>query len=117
MAELANLEKYYRVCGFVGCVGAVDCSKIIWKNCLLSQKGQYYNTKDGSLSTNQVEAWRDYDLYVWHLFPGRAGTNNDMKMLSFSPLFNDLLLGNFKFRLASEFRLLGSVSIRDLLHF
>lgn len=117
MAELENIEKYYSSNGFVECLDEAYCSKIKCKNCPLSQKGQYHNKKEGSKATIQVEAWCDYGLYVWNWFPGRAGTNNEDTMFSFSPLFNNVLSGKFKFRSASESRLLSSVSMRELLYF
>lgn len=117
MAELVNIENYCRERGFFGRVSAVHCSKSKWKNFSLSKKGQLHNKKERRLATNQVEAWYNYELHFWHWFPGRAGANNDKTMLLFSPLFNNILRGKVKFRLASKSCLLGFVSIRELLYF
>lgn len=37
---------------------------IRWKNYPYQEKGQYHNSKGGTLATIQVEAWCDNDLYV-----------------------------------------------------
>jgi hypothetical protein len=39
------------------------------------------------------EAITDSDLYCWHWFAGRAGTNNDITLVNNSPLFIDILTG------------------------
>ena len=116
-SELVDIERRYCLAGFPGSVGAVDCCKIIWKNCPHAHKGQYHNTKEGKLATIQVEAWCDRDLYVWHWFPGRCGTNNDKTMLAASPLFIDILNGTYKFRLFAPYRIFGSTSPRELPYF
>nr|GEW72622.1 protein ALP1-like [Tanacetum cinerariifolium] len=38
-----------------------------------------------------LEAVASYDLWIWHAFFGVAGANNDLTVLSHSPLFDDLL--------------------------
>lgn len=65
MVELSSIEKQYNAHGFTGCVCAVDCSKIKWKNCPLAEKGQYHNKKEETLATIQVEALCDLgNLYL-----------------------------------------------------
>lgn len=54
-SELVEIERRYSRAGFPGSVGALDCCKIIWKNCPHGHKGQYHNTKEGKLATIQVE--------------------------------------------------------------
>jgi hypothetical protein len=82
--------------------------KHTWKNCPKSLKGQYFNPKDGKLAVISIEAWCDRDLYVWHWFAGRSGTNNDLTVASASPLFNDILGGiwvpDFPYKVEGEAR-------------
>ena len=66
------------------------------KNCPKSLKGQYHNPKDGKLATVSCEALVDRTLYCGHWFPGRCGTNNDMKVLDNSPLINYIISGNWR---------------------
>ena len=40
----------------VGCIGAVDCCNLLWKNCPLEEKGQYHNPKDSKLAILKIEA-------------------------------------------------------------
>ncbi len=95
--ELSTISSTYSTVGFPGCIGAVDCMKLYWKNCPLANKGQLLNTKESSnLATVVCEAWKDHDLYCWNWYPGRAGTNNDLTVLYSSPLFNDIFNGLFK---------------------
>jgi Plant transposon protein len=91
--------RYYR---------CIDCCKQVWKNCPKVLKGQYYNPKDSKLAVISVEAWCDRDLYVWHWFAGRCGTNNDLTVAGASPLFNDLRgekwCPDFKYSICGEKR-------------
>lgn len=62
-----------------------------WKNCPKTLKGQYHNPKDGKLATVSCDALVDHDLYCWHWFAWRRGTNNDITVLDNSPLINDMI--------------------------
>lgn len=42
------------------------------------------------MATVQCEAWCDSDRYLWSGFSGRPGTNNDLSVLSHSPLFQNI---------------------------
>lgn len=79
--EHAAIEEEYARRGFKGCIGALDCCKVWWKNCPAAWKGQYHNPKEGRLSTIVSEAWCDHSLYIWHWFFGMTGTNNDRTIL------------------------------------
>lgn len=83
----------------------MDCCKLRWKNCPKSWKGQFYNPKDSKLAVISVEAWCDSNLYLWHWFAGRPGTNNDLTTLDSSPLFNDILANQYDFKLQNEYTL------------
>ena len=93
--ELQRIAAKYADDGFVGCIGAVDCCHLAWKNCPLEEKGQYHNPKDSKLAVMKVEAWCDSDLFIWHWHAGHAGTSNDKKMVNFSPLFQAILNGHY----------------------
>lgn len=104
-AERGAIAEIYAKRGMAGCIGAVDCCKMVWKNCPYEVKGQFHNSNDGKLATMSVEAWCDSDLYVYHWFAGRCGTNNDKTMVNFSPLFTDILSGSYSLRMDQPFRI------------
>lgn len=108
VAELQMLSDRFAARGFPGCVGSVDCVKITWKNCPRALKGQYHNPKDGKQAVISCEAVADGDLYCWHWFAGRPGTNNDLTVASFSPLFSDILSGRRRVHLPGGYQLRGS---------
>ncbi len=110
--ELTAISKQYTEYGFPGCIGCVDCMKYVWKNCPYRKKGQFLNSKVSKLATIQCEAWCDKDLYCWSWFSGRPGTNNDLNVLSRSPLFNDIFNDWYKPLLSEPFRLRGSNQLR-----
>lgn len=115
--ELKGIEECYRESGFIGCVGAVDCMKLHWKNCPASLKGQFHNSKEGKLATIVVEAWCDTQLYVWHWYAGRAGTNNDKTLVTYSPLFTDILAGRYKLDLGEDYKVCRNRMLRRLCYF
>jgi len=106
-AELRSIEQGYAARGFPGCVGCVDCMKLKWKNCPREWKGQFHNPKDSKLAVLSCEAVCDSDLYCWHWFAGRPGTNNDRTVLDYSPLFNDILSGSRSMHLPGGYELNG----------
>lgn len=55
------------------------------ENCPLYEKGQYRNRKESKLAMIVAEGWCDHKIFVWNLFVGRAGTNNDLNVLGVSP--------------------------------
>lgn len=115
--ELAGIEQRYAELGFPGCAGAIDCMKLYWKNCPYRKKGQYLNRKESSkLAVVQCEAWCDHDLYCWHWYCGRPGTNNDINVLSRSPLFHAILAGRFKFQLPQEYRIVDGGANRRIMY-
>lgn len=40
---LKNISTAYDNAGFLRYAGCLDCMKLAWKNCPLSEKGQYHN--------------------------------------------------------------------------
>lgn len=105
--ELRDIEQRYADKGFPGCIGAVDCMHLHWKNCPQAYKGQYHNPKDGKLATISCEALCDSDLYCWHWFVGRCGTNNDITVADNSPLFIDIFNGSRKMKFEEGYTING----------
>ncbi|CAL8133348.1 unnamed protein product [Prunus armeniaca] len=77
--------------GFLGMIGSIDCMHWQWKNCPTAWQGDYDNKK-GQKSII-LEAVAGFDTWVWHAFFGVAGSQNDLNVLSQSPVFNDVLRG------------------------
>lgn len=94
--EMQRITSAYGARGFPRCMGCVDCMTIKWKNCPRAYKGQYHNPKDGKLAVLRCEAVVDGDLYCWHWFSGRPGSNNDVTVLDHSPFFQQILSGRRK---------------------
>ena len=67
--------------------------RVRWKNCPKSWKQQYYNPRDGKHAAIVMEAMYHTNLYYWHVFVGRPGTNNDISVAQNSPLFTRILNG------------------------
>ena len=105
--KLRTLVSQYEARGFPGCIGAVDCMHLHWKNCPLAFKGQYHNPKDGKLATISCEALCDSSLYCWHWFAGRCGKNNAVTVLKHSPLFVDMFNGQRRMELPEGYKLIG----------
>ena len=78
LEELRSIQTQFADKSLPGCVGSVDCMAVKGKNCPKSWKGQYNNPRHGKLSCVTVEAMCDASLYCWHVYVGRASTNNDV---------------------------------------
>ncbi|XP_049381402.1 uncharacterized protein LOC125845966 [Solanum stenotomum] len=78
-------------CGFPRMLGSLDCMHWKWKNCPTAWVGQYTG-RSGS-PTIILEAVTDYDLWIWHVYFGLPGTNNDIYVLESSHLFSNLASG------------------------
>ncbi|XP_021999451.1 uncharacterized protein LOC110896359 [Helianthus annuus] len=79
--------------GFVGMLGSIDCMHWGWRNCPTAWKGQYTQGDHGH-PTIMLEAVASHDLWIWHVFFGMAGSNNDINVLNQSLVFNQILEGN-----------------------
>jgi hypothetical protein len=77
--------------GFPGMLGSLDCSHWRWKNCPKAWAGQYKGKE--KTTTVVAEVVSTYDLWIWHLFFGMPGSNNDINILDRSPLFRNMLKG------------------------
>ena len=77
--------------GFSGIFGSLDCMHYEWKNCPLAWQGDF-GDRDGKNSII-LEAMADQSLYIWYIYFGLPGSNNDLNVLDQSPLIHDLLSG------------------------
>lgn len=116
-AERSGIAAQYDAVGFSSCIGAVDGMKLHCNNCPSAKKVQYHNSKEGKLSTVSVEVWCDHSVYVWNCFAGRTGTNNNLRLLSVLPLFNDILTGKFNTHVLTPYKLLPNSRDRHLAYF
>ncbi|GJY55543.1 ALP1-like protein isoform X1 [Tanacetum coccineum] len=69
---------------------SIDCMHWEWKNYPKEWDGQFARG-DKKYPTIMLEVVASYDLWVWHAFFGVAGANNNLTVLNYSPLFDDLL--------------------------
>uniref|UniRef100_A0A0D3A4M9 DDE Tnp4 domain-containing protein n=1 Tax=Brassica oleracea var. oleracea TaxID=109376 RepID=A0A0D3A4M9_BRAOL len=72
-------------------IGSIDCMHWEWKNCPTTWKGQF--TRGSGKPTIVLEAVASQDLWIWHAFFGLPGTLNDINVLDWSPVFDDILHG------------------------
>ena len=79
--------------GIRGMVGSLDCMHIPWKNCPLALHGQYVG-KDKK-PTVVLEAACDYNLWIWHMQFGFAGSLNDLNIWANSVLKSSFTTGKF----------------------
>ncbi|XP_058181203.1 uncharacterized protein LOC131299636 [Rhododendron vialii] len=85
IARLLAVNESHR---FLGMVGSLDCMHWKWKNCPAAWKGMY--TSHVREPTLILEAVASYDLWIWHVFFGVPGANNDINVPRRSPLFPEL---------------------------
>jgi len=93
LSDLQRVLSDYENAGFRGCMGCVDCSHWVWKNCPMSLYGQYQGKSMKKPIVMETAA--DTDLYLWHVYIGLPGAMNDLNVLAFSPLFQSMLSGSF----------------------
>jgi len=93
LSDLQRVLSEYEKAGFPGCMGCVDYSHWVWKNCPMSLHGQYQG-KSMKRSIG-METVADKDLYLWHLCIGLPGEMNNLVVMAFFPLFQSMLVGSF----------------------
>ena len=71
-----------------GCIGSLDCSHWEWHQCPTGMAGSYQSRKGKRGIV--VEAVRDENLWIWHLFVGAGGSLNDINAIQQSPLYLDV---------------------------
>ncbi|KAI5317526.1 hypothetical protein L3X38_037233 [Prunus dulcis] len=89
--DLQRLLQKVEARGFPGMIGSIDCMHWQWKNCSTAWQGDYRNRK--GQKNIILEAVAGFDTWVWHVFFGVAGSQNDLNVLGQSPVFNDVLRG------------------------
>lgn len=72
-------------------LGTLDCMYWGWKICSKSWAGQF--TIKEKAPTVVLEAFTDYEGWMWHLFFSTPGSHNDINVLDRSHLFTDLTDG------------------------
>ncbi|XP_071688745.1 uncharacterized protein [Rutidosis leptorrhynchoides] len=88
--DIARLYNFYaQKHGLPGMLGSIDYMHWEWKNCPIAWQGQY-TIGDQKGPSIMLEAVASQDLWIWHAFFGMAGSNNDINVLYFSPLFNTI---------------------------
>ena len=89
--DIARLLAHSQNRGFPGILGSIDCMHWKWKNCPIAWKGMYC----GHIREPNIilEAVASYDLWIWHLFFGLPGSNNDINMLGWSHVFSKFVQG------------------------
>jgi len=80
----------YRVQGMLGCL---DCMHVFWKNCPIAWQGQF--SGKASMPSIVLEAFGDFNVFVWHAAFGWAGSMNDINIWDCSPLLQSFLDGSF----------------------
>jgi Plant transposon protein len=94
---------HYHEFGVRGCIGALDCMHVWWKNCPVAWKGQYEG-KDACPSI-VLEAVADYTTRIWHNRFGFPGTMNDINVWDQSSLLRSFLNGTFTNNIDFPFRI------------
>lgn len=77
--------------GFPGCIGSLDCSHWEWRNCPTAHAGMYQD-RSGK-RTIVLETVCDEDMWIWHIYAGAPGSNNDLNVLAHSPLMRKVTQG------------------------
>ncbi|CAL8113317.1 unnamed protein product [Prunus armeniaca] len=90
--DLQRLLQKGEARGFPGMIRSINCMHWQWKNCPTAWQGEYGNRK-GQKSII-LEAVASFDCWVWHAFFGVAGSQNDLNVLSQSPVFDEVLRGH-----------------------
>jgi len=87
------MELHFEGYGVEGMLGALDCMHIFWKNCPIAWQGQFSGKT--SMPSIVLEAFGDFNLFVWHGAFGWAGSMNDISIWDRSPLLQSFLDGSF----------------------
>ncbi len=74
-------------------LGCLDCMHVFWKNCPIAWQGQF--SGKASMPSIVLEAFGDFNLFVWHAAFGWAGSMNDINIWDRSPLLQSFLDGSF----------------------
>jgi Plant transposon protein len=86
-------------------MGSLDCMHAFWKNCPMAWRADYTG-KEGCPSI-VLEAFSDFNAFIWHASFGYPGSNNDINILDRSPLLASWLDGSFHRDVDFEFTING----------
>jgi hypothetical protein len=78
--------------GIDGMLGSLDVTKVVWENCPLALKGQFWGKE--KCATIGLEAVADHNLWLWHHAFGFPGSLNDINIWERSPLFESMQDGS-----------------------
>ena len=92
VSDLIDIENVYRLKGFSGCIGCLDCAEWQWDTGPVAHQGR--NKRRSKYSEVRMEVLCDESIRIWHIFFGCPGTHNDPNILECSPLFADLKVGS-----------------------
>jgi len=84
-AELKRILERNAQRGLPGCMGSLDCSHWEWANCPKAFAGMYQNRH--RKRSVVMETVCDEDQWIWHLFVGCPGSQNDLNVMHASPLY------------------------------
>lgn len=91
--DIERIENEFRLAGFPGCIGCLDCSGWRWKNCPKALQGMMTG-KEGKPSV-RMEVVCSLDLWIWSFQFGLPGSMNDLNILELSDHFSRVLSGKF----------------------
>ena len=107
--RVSELHEFHH--GVRGLLGSLDCMHWSWKNCPYAWKGQFQGKE--KRPTVVLEAVVDFNLWIWHVSFGHAGSLNDINIWDKSPLLKSFMDGTFHEEVDFEF-LLGGVVLNHL---
>jgi Plant transposon protein len=91
--------------GVPGMMGSLDCMHAYWKNCPMAWKGAFGGKEKASSIV--LEAFSDYNCFIWHASFGYPGSDNDINILERSPLLAAWLDGSYHRDVDFEFTING----------
>ncbi|XP_070672095.1 uncharacterized protein [Malus domestica] len=89
--DLQRLLKKGEMKGFPRMIRSIDCMHWTWKNCPSAWQGAYGDRKRAKSII--LEVVTSFDTWIWHAFFRVPGAQNDLNILTQSPVFNDVLQG------------------------
>jgi len=98
-AELERILERNAQQGLPGCMGSLDCSHWEWANCPKAFADMYQNWH-GKYSVVKGTGC-DENLWIWHLFVGCPGSQNDLNVMHASHLYLSVMEGEWPPRTSS----------------
>jgi hypothetical protein len=76
---------------FLNMFASIDYMRCEWKNCPIAWQGNFGNKNQNRSIILKVTI--DQSLWIWHVFFGLLGVNNDVNGLDRSPFILDFIRG------------------------